>query len=162
MKTADETQKPTCGPLYLEALTQYTDGDPEKVRLFAAGFIHGQAEKVYLGACQAAMFRPSPERLEMVDTLAMDAANRYGLLMTYLPSVGEFWLCRDEAAFISVSEHMLRMKPNSPGWHHWRAWLCGIPNGEIDPRFHERKGYGESCDVVSDPKPLLRGEQAAR
>lgn len=142
----DETQqKPTCGPLYLDALTQYTGGDAEKIRLFAAGFVHGQAEKVYLGACPAAMFRPPPERWQMVFDLATDAAQRYGLRVITLESVQEIWLCRDNTAAAGV-EGLDRMELNSAEWHLWRGNLCGVPDREIDLRFHERSGYGEICD----------------
>ena len=46
----DLKPKTTCGTIYRDALFQYTHGDPEKVRIFAAGFVHGQGEKIYLGA----------------------------------------------------------------------------------------------------------------
>jgi len=50
---------PTCGTHYLKLLKVFTELDPERVRYFAAGFVCGQAEKIHLGACPAAMFRPN-------------------------------------------------------------------------------------------------------
>jgi hypothetical protein len=41
-----------CRPLFDRAIGAYVT-DHER-RAFASGFIHGQAEKIYLGACDAA------------------------------------------------------------------------------------------------------------
>jgi hypothetical protein len=137
-------KKQTCGPLYKLALDMYAGDDPEKMRLFAAGFVSGQAEKVYLGACQAAMFRPSADRAAMINELVKDACERYGLLMWWMLDQ-EIWLCRDAGTMATVRE-MAQRTPNSPGWHRLRAMLCGIPVDEIDEKFHERKGAGKRCD----------------
>ncbi len=140
--------KTTCGPLYLDALQSYTEGDPEKVRLFAAGFINGQAEKVYLGACLAAMFRPSPERLEMVWEMAEDAILRYDLCGPRLLG-DEVWIYRSAAGgCMSVLDELLRIgEAQSPQWHTIRGVLTGVPILEIDTQFHCRKGAGEQCDL---------------
>jgi len=135
--------KPTCGPLYKAGLDNYCGDDPERVRLFAAGFVSGQAEKVYLGACRAAMFRPSAERLAMLMTVVKEVAERYGLV--WLAVENEVWLCRDRDAERTVKEMAGRI-PNSPGWHRLRADLCGVPRAECDEYFHLRHGYGQRCD----------------
>lgn len=137
--------KKTCGPLYLEGLQKYAQGDTVYSRIYAAGFVNGQAEKVYLGACKAAMFRPSPERFDLVVEIACDAAERYGLWCRTLKEE-EVWLCRNETTAHEV-DHLEFMERNSPHWHLWRAALCGVPAMETDLSFHERKGYGEKCDV---------------
>lgn len=132
-------EKPTaCLPIYLEALEQYTGGDLEKIRLFAAGFVHGQAEKVYLGACYAAMFRPGPEHWELVFDLAATAAGRYGLAVVDFAELGEIWITTEEERH--QVEHLLDLEVNSTIWHCHRAWLCGIPPHRWDRRFHEREG----------------------
>ena len=115
-------------------------------RAFLEGWVFGQAEKVYLGACRAAMFRPSPERFDLAWELAGDAARRYGLIRTSL--IGEVWLLRNQSA----QELLARLRilvPNSLTWHTVRGQLCGVPPEEIDFRFHERPGAGEPCDRVS-------------
>src|SRR3990167_3489879 len=89
-------EKKTCGPMYLDALHQYC-GDPideEKANLFAAGFISGQAEKVYLGACTAAMFRPSADRRSVVESMLDEICGRYGL--EWVPMDDEIWIIRHE------------------------------------------------------------------
>ncbi len=56
-----------------EAINKYAGDDSEKIRIFAAGFVSGQAEKVYLGACRAAMFRPSQDRYGMLNVVTEDS-----------------------------------------------------------------------------------------
>jgi hypothetical protein len=135
---------PTCGPLYQDALRTFAGDDPERMRLFAAGFMSGQAEKVYLGACQAAMFRPSAERREMALEILADLARRYGLAVVTTAVAGELWLCRP--ASVADIELLALILPDSPGWHIWRGLLCGVPPDEIDVQFHERPGHGQRCD----------------
>ena len=136
----------TCGPLYQDAITAHAGNDPALYRAFVGGFIGGQAEKVYLGACRAAMFRPSPENLYLVWKLAGDATRRYRLISSMLGD--EVWLLRNIGAF-ELFEELHDMVPNSPIWHAARGQLCGVPLEEIDYRFHERPGAGEPCDRVS-------------
>lgn len=140
-------EKRTCGPMYLEALTQYAGSDPAMQRAFAAGFINGQAEKVHLGACRAAMARPSPETRQMVIGLITDACVRYGLY-GFVRVGDELWMCRDHKAAQQV-ERLLGMQPDTAMWHVLRGHLCGVPPSEIDTSFHCRRGYGEVCDRVA-------------
>ena len=78
------TEQKTCGPLYRDGLGEFTDMDPDLILVFAAGFASGQAEKIYLGACQAAMFRPSEERWDAVMEIVVKVRDRYGLHTTSL------------------------------------------------------------------------------
>lgn len=78
-----DTDKTTCGPMYKAGLSQFAGDDPDKIRIFAAGFVSGQCEKVYLGACRAAMFRPSLERSAMLLEVVHDMGQRYGLNVVY-------------------------------------------------------------------------------
>jgi hypothetical protein len=135
--------KKTCGPMYEEALRRYTSMDPGLIGVFAAGFISGQAEKVYLGACRGAMFRPSADRWPIIMAAVMDVVNRYGLKYQELPE--EIWILRDDTAVHWLAE-LSDCEPNSPRWHRIRARLCGVPLSETDEQFHLRSGHGERCD----------------
>src|ERR1700721_1234405 len=118
------TDKPTCGPLYLEGLDKYTGGDPEKIRIYAAAFCAGQAEKVCLGACRAAMFRPSADRFTMLIAVVCDVAKRYGLTVYVRPAYNpetkhagrEIWICRSKG--LDDIEELENPKKNSPACTH--------------------------------------------
>lgn len=138
----------TCGEFYLDALTKHTGGDERLVEAFAAGFVNGQAEKVYLGACPAAMFRPSPDRAVLIDLLVQDTCQRYGL-KSYLSASGEVWIGRDKATLDEIVFVCREVESNTPRWHRRRALLCGIPENEIDHEFHKRKMFNQPCDVVT-------------
>ena len=138
------TEKPTCGPLFLEAINRHAGDDPDKRHLFAAGFVHGQAEKVYLGACAGAMFRPSVEYAEEMYHLVESAATQYSLIGPIILGQ-ELWLLRDTTA-LKAFHKMQGLEANSPNWHFCRGRLCGIPQQDIDIYFHERRGYGKPCD----------------
>ena len=137
--------KPTCGPMYKSALEKYCGGDPQKIHLFAAGFVSGEAEKVYLGACSAAMFRPSQDRMGMLSEIVEDVCQRYGLV-SFDGGRGELWICRNMDVWEALREMHAMVPANSEEWHRRRAELCGIPLGEVDVNFHERAGHGERCD----------------
>lgn len=150
-------EKQTCGPLYKAGLESFTGMDAEKIPLFAAGFVSGQAEKIYLGACQAAMFRPSADYHKMVALIVVEVAGRYDLrVATLRTSRGlEIWLCR--SIFVVRSIGMIGgFGENSTLWHERRGTLCGVPASEIDNEFHKRHGYGESCDSAEGTKPCDR------
>ena len=136
----------TCGPLYCESLEEFTGMDPKLIPVFASGFISGQAEKIYLGAAGAAMFRPSAEWFNDVFNIAHQVARRYGLLVRVLEtSVGsEIWIIVEsmERTFLRLPE----CGENSGCWHETRGRLCGIPEHAIDRNFHLRTGWGKPCD----------------
>lgn len=138
--------KKTCGPFYLDALQSHAGGDESFTEAFAAGFVNGQAEKVYIGACRAAMFRPSEGNWSMVARLATEAAERYGLRFSTMCDVGEIWILQEHPGVLACFAGLAETEVNSPEWHEIRGWLCGVPTGEIDFEFHKRKGFGESCD----------------
>lgn len=148
--------KQTCGPLYRQALETWTGMRPGEVSLFAAGFVHGQAEKVYLGACEGAMFRPSPECRKATLAAVREAAGLYGLDWALLGN-DELWLfaCTSTARekFRCLRELLRTGQVNTRNWHHVRGALCGVPEGEIDEHFHEREGYGEPCDRPQEGGP---------
>lgn len=151
MSSAD---KPTCGPLFAEALRLFTGldsdrgmADEERVRLFAVGFMTGQAEKIYLGACTAAMFRASPEYRLFALAALTNLSAIYGLEVSVFerPEIAdEIWLHRPSAR--AELGQLSQLAVNSTEWHALRGKLCGVPDAEIDPLFHERRGYREPCD----------------
>lgn len=154
MHTIDTANKPTCGTLYLESAYQFCRSEQE-LWAFAAGHVSGNAEKVYLGACDAAMFRPQPESHERLFGIVAAIAGRYGLCVQSLPyeldgkTVFEIWISRDGTG------EWLNFPVNSGAWHAARGNACGVPHGETDFKFHERKGWNEPCD-----KPCLTNEQS--
>jgi hypothetical protein len=116
---------------------------PEAAKSFAYGFCAGQAEKVYLGACQAAMFRPSPEHLDWYLTEVRVIAAHFGLTVTLLDShcpktPTEIWIHKGKIG------EWLQHEVNSPDWHRLRAAACGI--ADVDTEYHLRCNYGEKCD----------------
>lgn len=144
--------KPTCGPLYKAGLEHYAGSDPDKIRLFAAGFISGQAEKVYLGACRGAMFRPSPDWAARLLEIVRDVAARYGLIVRLAARQNrEIWLLRDEAA-VALLEEAEELGVPVERFHLLRGALVGVPTEEIDLLFHERAGHGERCEPAAPPE----------
>lgn len=141
-------KKPTCGALYLESLNQFCTNDEQR-KAFAAGHVNGQAEKVYLGACIAAMFRPQPENHEWLLAIVEAIAGRYGLRVLCLSYVdrgtliNEIWISRRDSIIVSEWD---KYPVNSPTWHSIRGRACGVPADEVDYVFHERRGYAEPCD----------------
>ena len=142
----------TCGPLYLDALNDFTGMDEKLIPVFAAGFVSGQCEKVYLGACAAAMFRPSKRWYGDLLAIAKRSVDRYGLrLNIFRTSSGtEIWVYATRL----VGERLMTLmhaigsnEEGSPDWHEIRGELCGVPASRIDLEFHERQGYGEPCDL---------------
>lgn len=134
--------KTTCGVMYLEAIQKYGNGDPALERAFAAGFVSGQAEKVYLGACKAAMFRPSEERRPLIVEILADVLPRYDLIVNWIES--EAWISKPKHGPDVLK--MTKFEVNSAYWHVTRGQLCGVPTKALDTRFHQRRGYGERCD----------------
>lgn len=140
----------TCGELHKQCrelfrdLKSYDD-------IFAAGVICGQSEKVYLGACSAAMFRPSRGRFHFCYDTVLRASNIYGLSVESLrchyagEACVEIWICRGVAVAEKVRQ-LDGMKMNSEAWHAARASLCGIPSSEWDFEYHLRGEFGKRCD----------------
>ena len=137
--------QPSCGPLYAEARAAFAVETLEATRLFAAGFVCGEAEKVHLGACRAAMFRPAPENEAMLVEVVTTACRIYGLGFFRIEYDGriEVWIGR------GIAKKFWRLtgrKPDSRAWHWLRGRWCGIPWRRIDLRFHLRRGATARCD----------------
>lgn len=141
--------KPTCGPLFLRCLETFTSKTDDKVCVFSAGHMTGQAEKIYLGACSALMVRPSPQYRSWCLFVATTLSAIYGLEVSVFERdeiSDEIWLhTMESSGAISELQHL---EVNSPGWHARRGLLCGIPDTDIDVYFHKRSGYREPCDNV--------------
>ncbi len=147
----DDTK--TCGELYLDVLKRFTDMDPAKIELFVPGWVAGQVEMVYSGACAAAMFRPSKEYWGLVVGAICDACVIYGLAWDRLglAGKGELWVLNYDHAPDTQSkwQHvrtMLGSQENTPTWHALRGSLCGIRREDIDILYHERPEFGKRCD----------------
>lgn len=133
----------TCGELYLDSINTHGYGQPGD-RAFAAGFMCGQAEKVLLGACKAAMFRPSKPRWGWAHALLSAIVERYGLCLMIDSAEGEMWIYRGATPGWGIGEWKSHVR-NSADWHKLRGYAVGIPPEEIDTEYHLRKTYG--CQV---------------
>lgn len=141
--------KETCGPNYQRAMKMFHVDTDGVARVFAAGFISGQAEKIKLGACQAAMFRPSPERLDTIAETAHNVCQIYGLHTRIVDD--EVWIYRLEVAeMIDKLQDRPTLQVNSKEWHFIRGALTGVPATDIDYCFHERSAFMEPCDKIFD------------
>ena len=143
-------EKRTCGEYYRTAMTEFrvlTAYDD----IWAAAFVCGQAEKVMIHSCEAAMFRPSADRRTFLVDIVDRVALIYGLMwmpigVTYAgEKTQEIWLCRNGEAERTV-QSLRTVEQDSPAWHAIRAGLCGIPSSEVDFAFHQRQGFGKRCD----------------
>ena len=111
---------------HIERLANQSICEPD----FWAGFVAGQAEKVWLGAVPAAMFRPSAdERSKRLEQVAVTQAE-YGLCVTLLAD--EIWIHQPSY----VIGDWQSFERNSLEYHALRAAACGI--ADVDPRYHER------------------------
>jgi len=151
-----DRDKVTCGPLYRKARNLFTENDSVCNRAFAQGFMVGQAEKVYTGACLAAMFRPSSSvGVELVREWGKQIAGVYGLfhgdLVYYDPEhqdeVTEIWLC-DCVDTTDRVRALCFYEVNSPGWHTKRASLTGVK--DVDIHFHKRQSRGDIDGNLED------------
>lgn len=132
------TTKPVCGMLFATALDAAMHDTQDPLELFSWGHLVGQSEKVYLGACIAAMFRPGKSLQARFMHRMVVTCEIYGLgWMPLGTSRGtEFWIFRPrhEADVVNLA----LLEENSPDAHAWRGHLCGVPTAEIDREFHVR------------------------
>ncbi len=152
--------KPVCGEIALKQFEKYVGSDREKIKIYAAGFVAGQCEKVYLGACSAAMFRPSADWASGLMELVKPIAADYGLIVAEcnykirqlgsgaIQPIQEVWVLRDGITESIFREMIVRqmdglhlMADYLDTWHRVRGILCGIPSKEIDTEYHKRSGY---------------------
>jgi len=148
---APTTAPKTCGALFQQCIDHLLPIPMTPLQLFAAGMVYGQAEKVYLGACQASMFRPSAEHrawhLELTRYICDLMDLRLVTALRFEIS-DEIWICRPGAERI-LRECLERDEVNSPAWHTFRGLMTGVPMDEVDMEFHRRRGFGLPCDRVT-------------
>lgn len=154
--------RPTCGALY-RLFEEHCQTLPflqpeaiphQDVRLAdrSVGHMRGQAEKVFLGACQAFMIRPAPDWLDWA-RLAMEyVCGHYGLEMVYGARVGELWGAATPEIGEDISRLLTYAIPNTRLWHGMRAKWCGVK--EVDIAYHTRAEYGKRCEP-----PIMVTEQ---
>lgn len=113
----------------------------EKVQ---AGFILGQMEKVYLGACPAAMFSIPLEATELRAFLC-DVAPDYRLAVNgdryaicIKPVQTEVWVWRQDRPEVGrkILEAATLALVNPQAAHLMRAALCGIPVHQATPDWN--------------------------
>ncbi len=148
---------PTLGELYRQAFDVADADMVTEWRDFTAGFVSGQMEKVYSGACEACMFAPEEQDFawcyELVSAISSQV---YGLAVHVLQCSNrkEIWVS-DPAignAFLRDLETMVKAgDENIPWWHHLRGRLCGISPWRIDPDYHKR--YGQKAGVTQEEAP---------
>lgn len=140
-----ENESKTCGDLYLEGIRRFGQTD-EAYWGFVAGFVSGQAEKVYNRVCPAAMFRPSQHLRDKLLRIIDEVIERYDLSVSLYDN--EVWIYRGDGrdAFYAIFIPMMSMNRESPAWHQMRAVLCGIPWDNVDLKYHERKNFNQPCD----------------
>ena len=107
----------------------------------ALGFMHGQAEKVSSGACQAFMVRPGKLWFDWALEAAKAVLPVYGLKLVYDSQLGEIWGCRDDRAALDARKLYELFEPEADDWHWMRAWLCGIALSDFDPEYHLRANH---------------------
>jgi len=117
----------TCGHLYADAKRIAAQAEDQ----FSAGFLVGQIEKVYLGACRACMTKNMG-----LHAIAEQLVRKVydGLVVTIVQVPGhsdELWVSAGTLPFMDIPT-------DSPRSHLLRAAWCGIPAEEIDLEFHRR------------------------
>lgn len=157
----DNQNLTTCGPLFETCWREIESKVAGTHLLFEAGFVVGQAEKIYLGACHAAMFRPTDNRSKnVVLTSCMVCSAVYGLQVSIFEREeikDEIWLVDNRFAN-HLADVLCNYSYNSQEWHIERGLLCGIPLANIDPSFHERKGFNEKIEIDSSTEWELNRE----
>lgn len=136
-QTKENTQ--TCGPLFREVYEEALKDSNDPLILFSWGHLAASAEKIWLGACNAAVFRPVTSEVSRFQLRIAIVAEIYGLEWTYigLDRGTEFWLFTQDS-LQSVLLLVEKLHTNSPESHYIRGTLCGIPPEKIDLEFHER------------------------
>lgn len=161
--------RPTCGTLYrlfeehcqVETFLQPAAIPYGDIRLAdrAIGHMRGQAEKVYLGACQAFMIRPAQDWWDWA-LMAMEfTCEQYSLAFYRAKDHGEIWGCRTR----SIREHLVEVLRDTTRdgvlWHQQRAMLCGIPREAVDVNYHRREGHGARCEPPMSTATEPPGEE---
>lgn len=121
----------SCGVLFDQART-FIREQVDPAQHMEAGFMAGQMEKVYLGACLAAVFSvPAGEEWASLRLAAPGLAQIYGL--SCRTEGGEVWVFANQWA---GDLHALTVIHDTSSTHTIRGLLCGIPPARIDPTWN--------------------------
>ena len=135
----------TCGDLFRE----FHNGDDPDIN-FLQGFIYGQAEKIYLGVCPAAMFHTDWQHVTvMAEVIAKHFVLEARTLKYYDPVQGprvEIWIINP--FYIEMYNTLSYLEIGGTMWHTIRGLLCGIPVDRIDACYSER--YRRESDHTSE------------
>lgn len=141
--------KLNCTSLYNRVVKTIEDdieksGSIEEIirRASSMGFFAGLCEKVCLGACPSAMIKPDNDDLrDWAGPIIANIAGTYDLKVHFHSLFSEkrteIWVARNEGIMDEIKK-MLKLERNTPAYHNTRAWLIGIPDSEIDHKYHER------------------------
>ena len=130
----------TCGAYYKEFREHFSCLDLTTEQAICIGFMYGQAEKVFLGACNASMFRPLLERKNWsIDQLKwICALLQLSIVIADRKEIErEIWICKPQSRWL-LQETLEREEYNSLAWHIFRGLMTGVPLTEIDNEFHTR------------------------
>ena len=138
----------TCGPLFAK-VWECVPEDATREEIFSWGHLVGQAEKIWLGACYASMFRPNRDIHPNFKERLLIVARVYQLNYTFIEREGEYWLHSGDVK--ELVQSMESMSVDSAIYHTARGFLCGVPVGQIDIKFHERYAPGHRAAGAGIP-----------
>ena len=124
----------TCGLLYKKAKQEALLLERPDLN-FSFGFAAGEAEKIYLGACMGAMFKPREDFRTVLSIFLSRLCIIYSL--DSRRDRDELWLFAQTVEASGLFEKMKNCIFNSSDYHSVRAKLCGIPESRVDLEFHK-------------------------
>lgn len=143
---------PSC-TLLLENALRYMEKNVSPAKHVYCGFIIGQMEKVYLGACPAAMFNIPLDDYGL-RAFIRDVAPNYRLAvdgsdyeLCSHPTSREIWVWRQSRPEVGEKVKLAKqlMESENPAdrseeaGHMLRGLLCGIPMNELDPHWNPQR-----------------------
>jgi len=135
---------PALGDLHRQAFDVADAKVETEWRDFTAGFVSGQLEKAFSGACDACMFAPDEQDFNWCyELVSLLSSKVYGMAVHVLQCSNrkEIWVSDSAigSGFLRELEGMVKGgDENCPWWHLLRGNLCGIPFKRIDPDYHKR------------------------
>ena len=136
-----------CNHLFGRLVEHFTGFDPRpkslhhrrQIEPFIAGFMTGQAEKVYLGVCPACVAIPRLDDFDWCFKQCGEIAAVYKLHLRVWKhdGKGEVWFLNDTGLKLwAVLQQTLANNPDdNPAINRCRAQLCGIPLDATDPEY---------------------------
>jgi hypothetical protein len=120
-------KKKRCNDFYHIIMKQFADGETDR-RLLSIGWMGGLAEKVYMGACRAAMVAPLRIDESWTCHAARFICETYGLhiFVKHRTSRTEIWFCRDTKTQYALDAYI--------DDNQFRATICGLDMALYDPK----------------------------